>query len=122
MTIRTVTIPWTARCLSVAVQFVECALPKAQAVEEIARQSGTVLDPEAVRLFFKMTQAADLPKQIREIMIDEMSPGMRLVKGIYSPSGLLLVPEGQSLNETTITKIRNHNLLTSVTQRLLVYR
>ncbi len=115
-------IPWTARCLAVAVQFVECGLPKSQAVEEIARLSGTVLDPEAVRLFFKTTQAANLPKQIREIMIDEMSPGMRLVHDIYSPVGLLLLPEGQALNETTITKIKNHNLQNSVTQRLLVYR
>lgn len=115
-------IPWTARCLAVAVEFVECRLPKAEAVEEIARLSGTVLDPEAVRLFFKTTQAADLPKQVREIMMDEMSPGMRLVDGIYSPVGLLLIPEGQSLNETSITKIKNHNLLNSVTQRLLVYR
>lgn len=115
-------IPWTARCLAVAVQFVECGLPKAQAVDEIARLSGTVLDPEAVRLFFKMTQSADLPKQVREIMIDEMSPGMQLVDGIYSPVGLLLLPEGQALNETTIAKIKNHSLQNSVTQRLLVYR
>jgi hypothetical protein len=54
-------------------------------------------------------------------MVDELTPGMRLAKGIYSPSGLLLVAEGQDLNNATIAKIRNHHMLVSVTQRLLVY-
>src|SRR5690606_3679039 len=32
-------IPWTARCLAVAVHFIECGLPKAQAVEHITSES-----------------------------------------------------------------------------------
>ena len=114
-------IPWTARSLAVAAYFVECGLPKPAAVEAILAESGKAFDPEAVRLFFKVTQIAELPRQVREIMIDELSPGMLLAKGIFSPSGLLLVPEGQTLNDVTIARIKNYNLQTSVTHRLLVY-
>jgi HD-GYP domain-containing protein (c-di-GMP phosphodiesterase class II) len=114
-------IPWTARCLALAVFYVESTLPKQQTVDAIVKESGKRFDPEAVRLFFKVTQIAELPQSVREIMVDELAPGMRLVKGIYSPSGLLLVSEGQELNPATIAKIKNHHMLTSVTQRLLVY-
>lgn len=115
------TIPWPARCLAVAVYFIECGLPKQQALDSILKQSGAGFDPEAVRLFFKMTQADGLPHQIREVMVDELVPGMLLAKGIYSNAGLLLVPEGQALTATTIAKIKNHNMLSSVTERLLVF-
>ena len=53
---------------------------------------------------------------------------VRLVEAVLSTSfvpitvaGLLLIPEGQELTSPTIAKIKNHNLLTNVTQRLLVY-
>lgn len=114
-------IPWTARCLAVAVAFVETGLPKAQAEECIVKQSGTAFDPDAVRLFFKATQTHDTPRQIRELTLNELRAGMHLAKGIYSPAGLLLIAEGQELTPATLSKIRNHNLLAHVTQRLLVY-
>lgn len=115
------TIPWTARCLAVVTFFVECGLPKAGAAEAVLAESGKAFDPEAVRLFFKATQYAELPRKVREIMIDELTPGMLLAKGIFSPNGLLLVPEGQELSPAAIARIKNYNLLASVTHRLLVY-
>ena len=114
-------IPWTARCLALAVFYVESTLTKQQTIDAIVKESGKRFDPEAVRLFFKVTQIAELPKSVREIMVDELEPGMKLVEGIYSPSGLLLVAEGQDLAQATISKIKNYHMLTSVTQRLLVY-
>jgi response regulator RpfG family c-di-GMP phosphodiesterase len=114
-------IPWTARCLAVAVWFVECGRPPAQALEEVASQAGKALDPEAVRLFRATTHLSPLPRCVREIMLDDLSPGMVLAGGLYSPHGMLLVGEGQSLSSGTISKIRSHNLMTPITQRLLVY-
>lgn len=114
-------IPWTARCLAVAVWFVESGLPKDQAIEAVLAQSGTALDPEAVRLFLKVSHLLQLPRKVSEIMLDELQPGMVLANGLYSPHGLLLVGEGQTLNAGTISKIRNHNLMTPISQRLLVY-
>jgi response regulator RpfG family c-di-GMP phosphodiesterase len=114
-------IPWTARCLAVAVWFVESGLPKEQAIELILAESGRALDPEAVRLFLKVTHLLHLPRQVREVLLDELSPGMVLANGLYSPHGLLLVGEGQTLSSNTISKIRNHNLISPISQRLLVY-
>ena len=114
-------IPWTARCLAVAVAFVESSLPRQQAIELVLGQSGQALDPEAVRLFLKVTHLLDLPRQVREVLLDDLQPGMVLAGGIYSPHGLLLISEGVTLTPPTIAKIRNHNLIAPINQRLLVF-
>jgi response regulator RpfG family c-di-GMP phosphodiesterase len=114
-------IPWTARCLAVAVHFVESGLPKAQSVESITAESGRALDPEAVRLFLKMTHLIQLPRSVREVMLEDLQPGMILANGLYTPHGLLLVGEGQALTASTIAKLRAHNLTAPISQRLLVY-
>jgi response regulator RpfG family c-di-GMP phosphodiesterase len=114
-------IPWPARCLAVAVGFVESGLPKQAAIDAILAKSGSVYDPEAVRLFLKVTHLVHLPRQVREILLDELQPGMVLASGIYSPHGLLLIGEGQALGPATIAKIRSHNQITPINQRLLVY-
>jgi response regulator RpfG family c-di-GMP phosphodiesterase len=114
-------IPWTARCLAVAVAFVESGLPKAAAIDAILEESGKAFDPEAVRLFLKVTNLVQLPRQVREIMLHELETGMVLASGIYSPHGLLLIAEGQPLSPRTIQKIHSHNQITPLSQRLLVY-
>ncbi len=115
-------IPWTARCMAVAAAYVETGLSPAEATHHLVKESGAAFDPEAVRLFCKATQVSDLPRAVREVRVAELQPGMALVDGIFSPSGLLLIPEGQKLTAPAITKIKHHNLLNHVTQRLLVYR
>jgi response regulator RpfG family c-di-GMP phosphodiesterase len=114
-------IPWPARCLAVAVGFVESGLSKSAAIDAILAKSGSDYDPEAVRLFLKVSNLVQLPKQVKEIMLHELEPGMVLANGIYSPHGLLLIGEGQALSPGTIAKIRNHNQVTPISQRLLVY-
>jgi response regulator RpfG family c-di-GMP phosphodiesterase len=114
-------IPWPARCLSVAAGFVESGLSKSAAIDLILAQSGSAYDPEAVRLFLKVSNLVRLPKQVREIMLHELEPGMVLASGIYSPHGLLLIGEGKVLSPGTIAKIRSHNQIAPINQRLLVY-
>lgn len=114
-------IPWPARCLAVAVGYVESGLAKSAAIEAILAESGKAYDPEAVRLFLKVSSLTQLPKQVREITLSELEPGMVLANGIYSPHGLLLVGEGQPLSPATIMKIRSHNQVAPISQRLLVY-
>jgi response regulator RpfG family c-di-GMP phosphodiesterase len=114
-------IPWAARCLAVAVGFVESGLPKNAAIDALLDASGSAYDPEAVRLFLKVSNLVQLPKQVREILLHELEAGMVLANGIYSPHGLLLIGEGQALSPGTITKIRSHNQVTPISQRLLVY-
>ena len=74
-----------------------------------------------MRLFLKVSNLVQLPRQVREILFHELEAGMVLANGIYSPHGLLLIGEGQSLSPATIAKIRNHNQVTPINQRLLVY-
>lgn len=114
-------IPWPARCLAVAVGFVESGLSRTAASEKILAGSGSAYDPEAVRLFLKATDLSHLPRQVREILLHELEPGMVLANGIYSPHGLLLVGEGQRLSPVMITKILSHNEATPISHRMLVY-
>lgn len=114
-------IPWAARCLAVAVGYVESGLPKQAAIDQLLARSGTYYDPEAVRLFLKVSNLVNLPRSVREILLEELEPGMVLASGIYSPHGLLLIGEGQLLGPATINKIRDHNQIAPISQRLLVY-
>lgn len=114
-------IPWTARCLAVAVAFVQSGVPKEQASELLLEESGKGFDPEAVRLFFKSNQVSNLPKNVKDVLLAELTPGMELARGIVTPSGVLLMPAGHILNEFSITKLANHSRLNLVTERLMVF-
>ena len=114
-------IPWPARCLAVAVGFIESGLGKTAAIDALLAQSGRAYAPDAVRLFLKISNLVKLPRPVREVMFNELQAGMVLANGIYSPLGLLLIGEGQSLNLATIAKIKNHHQVTPISQRLLVY-
>ncbi len=114
-------IPWTARCLSVAVGFVQSGLSNEQAVEYLLSESGRAFDPEAVRLFVRSVRLSELPPNIREVLMVELRPGMKLAKGIQSTTGVLLMPEGHELSEVSIAKLHGHAAQHLVTERLLVY-
>ena len=62
-----------------------------------------------------------MTRKEREILMSELRSGMVLAKGVYTPNGLLLIPEGQILNEPYIDKLRNHNRVNPIKQSLLVY-
>ncbi|MEM7673968.1 MAG: two-component system response regulator, partial [Verrucomicrobiota bacterium] len=91
-------------------------------LDQILKQSGKAFDPEAVRLFMKATRLDQLPQQVKEVLFSELEPGMRLAKGIYAPNGLMLVPEGESLTEKQLHKLRDYNLVDTINQRLIVYQ
>ena len=114
-------IPWTARLLAVAVYFVETGLPPDQAASAVLERSGSAFDPEAVRLILRVMQGLAVPKLAREVMLDELEPGMALARGLYTSTGVLLFPEEQRLNDALISKIKKHHMLNTITQRLLVY-
>ncbi len=114
-------IPKTARFLAVNVYFAECGLSRESAIEYILNQSGKAFDPEAVRLFLKATRLVQLPRRVKEVLFSELESGMVLAKGLFSPTGLLLIPEGQELRDGTLEKIKRHNIVDPINQRLLVH-
>ena len=114
-------IPWTARCLAVVVFYVTCGLPHEEAVDRVLELSGTAFDPDATRLFLRCAEATPLPRLVKEVMVDELTVGMQLASGIYSPTGVLLVADGYHLDESTIHKIKNYNLSSLLHRQLLVF-
>ncbi len=114
-------IPWLARLLAVAATYAESALDHESTCELIKQNSGSAFDPEAVRAFLRASRHSFISRREREVLLSELQPGMVLAKGIYTPNGLLLVPEGQPLSEGAIGKILSHNRNTPIVQSLLVY-
>jgi len=115
------TIPWLARLLAVAVAFAENDEPGRDGLALITRGSGQAFDPEAVRVFTRYRRPTTVRNQ-REILMSELRSGMVLAKGVYTASGMLLIPEGQVLNDPYIDKLRNHNRVNPIKHSLVVYR
>lgn len=114
-------IPWLARLLAVAVAFAHSPTEGPVAVEWIRNGSGSLFDPEAVRAFTRSLPHAVVPRRQREVLISELTPGMVLASGIYTSNGILLIRAGESLSLPHIAKLQNHNLVSDITQSLLVY-
>ncbi len=114
-------IPWLGRLLGVAVAYAESDLDQAGALAQLRSESGTAFDPEAVLILMRSLPRATLSRKQREISLSELRPGMVLAKGIYTASGILLVPDGHQLNETYIDKLRNHHRISPISQSLMVY-
>ncbi|MGC8830671.1 MAG: HD domain-containing phosphohydrolase [Verrucomicrobiia bacterium] len=114
-------IPWLARLLAVASAFAESRVDDQTTIENIKMQSGTAFDPDAVRALMRSLPRARVSRRQREVLLSELVPGMVLAKGIYTSNGMLLIPEGQVLNEAYIDKIKNHNRVMPINQTLLIY-
>lgn len=114
-------IPWLGRLLAVAVAYAESNFDHGTTIDYLRGRGGTFFDPEAVAVFLRSIPRASIPRKQREVSLSELKPGMVLAKGIYTASGLLLVPDGHQLNETYIDKLRNHHRINPISQSLLVY-
>lgn len=114
-------IPWLARLLTVAVAYASSNLPPAQAQQQIQIGAGARFDPEAVRVVLRALPMAGLPSKERAVTFKDLMPGMILARGIYSHNGLLLIREGQRLDEVYLAKLAVHHRSHPLTQSLLVY-
>ncbi len=114
-------IPWLTRLLTVAVTFASSPLPDAAAIETLKEGSGTIFDPEAIRVFLRAHTVAVVPRKERHVLLNELRPGMVMAKGIHTFNGLLLVAQGQQLNATFIEKVLNHNRIQPITDALVIY-
>jgi response regulator RpfG family c-di-GMP phosphodiesterase len=114
-------IPWLARLLAVTVAYVSSRFPDSDAVEKIKMGSGTAFDPEALKIFLRAQAVATIPRRERQVTLADLRPGMVLASGIYTHSGMLLVPEEQLLNATFIEKVLNYNRIQPIPLSLMVY-
>jgi response regulator RpfG family c-di-GMP phosphodiesterase len=114
-------IPWLGRFLAVAVAYAEAEFKDGDGLEALRRGSGTAFDPEAVRMLIRYRPQSSKARREREIPLCELQSGMVLAKGIYTANGVLLIPEGQTLSDPYIEKLKNHNRISPIVQSLLVY-
>jgi len=114
-------IPWLARLLAVPAAFASYLLTDAAAIDNIKAGADSAFDREAVKIFLQAQAVANVPRRERQINLNELRPGMVLASGIYTPNGLLLVPEGKTLNATYIEKVLNYNRFQPIVQTLTVY-
>jgi response regulator RpfG family c-di-GMP phosphodiesterase len=114
-------IPWTARCLAVAVMYVTSGLSPEKALELVLRESGSGLDPDAVAVFRRNMRTDSLPRNVREMLVKELKPGFELADGVRSQAGMLLMPEGTRLTLSHIDKIRMHSEMHLIIDQILVY-
>jgi len=91
------------------------------ALEHVRANSGAAFDPDAVRTLMRSLPQTTVHGRQREVLLAELRPGMVLAQGIYTPFGLLLMPEDQALTEAHIRLLRSHNRTAPITQALLVY-
>ena len=119
--LRGANIPWLSRMLAVAVAYAESHLDSKLALEMINEGSGKAFDPEAVRVFLRTSPKAVIPNKQRVVVLKDLRPGMVLAEGIYSESGMLLIPDGQRLTAAYIDKLWNYNRISPIAQSLLVY-
>ena len=113
-------IPWLGRLLAVAATYAENSSHGRDALAFVQRGSGTAFDPEAVRALTRF-RPPSMSRMEREVRMAELRSGMILAKGIHTANGLLLIPEGQVLNEPYIDKLRNHNRVNPIKDSLLIY-
>ncbi len=104
-----------------AVAYAESDDGDVDTLSQIKFRSGTVFDPDAVRVLLRCQPKAAIPKKQKELLLTELEPGMVVAKSIYNSNGMLLIPDGQELTEASIVKLKNHNRINPISQVLLVY-
>lgn len=109
-----------ARLLAVITFFVESTASRARTLEQIIDLSGSAFCPDAVRLFLKAAEPQRWPSGVKEVLISELRPGMRLARNLLSPSGILLVPEHTILDEHSIRRLNRYNAANQLQDRILV--
>jgi hypothetical protein len=99
-------IPWTARCLAVVVCYVTCAdFPKSRRWTVFWSNRERLSTRMPRDFYLKCAQATNLPRLVREVMVDELEVGMRLACGLYWPTRRPSGCRGLSPGEGAIAKI-----------------
>ncbi|GAA6135914.1 two-component system response regulator [Oceaniserpentilla sp. 4NH20-0058] len=78
------------------------------ALELLEKSSGTKYDPELVKLYKKLILEISKHKTTESdklIPIDEIQPGDKVNRDVFSPDGILLIAKGMDMTPTLINKL-----------------
>ena len=114
-------IPLLANILSVADSFDEMQGPYEHALSQVEAQAGRLYSPEIVRSLSRLLNQHQFEFSTeRSVLMHELEPGMKLASSIYNSSGMLIVKQGQILNDAIIRKLQQHDLANTITQTIFV--
>lgn len=90
-------------------------------MQAMENASGRLFPSEVVRSLVRLFQKDEaLFAPEKQMLIQELEPGMKLACSIYTTSGILLIRQGQELNDALITKLKQHESAETVSQTILV--
>lgn len=86
--------------------------------------SGNSLDPNIVSNLYKVLIRKDFftDSDVRTIGLKDLMPGFKLVTGIFSTKGAMLLPAGTIMNDKLINKIVSYNEGEAVVNTILIRR
>lgn len=114
-------IPWLSRLLAAATFYCSRYEPHETVCSELDLQSNYLFDPKAVHLVMKAASQTRLPGGKREILVTELSAGLVLARDLRNLSGILLLPKGRLLTQTTVNRLMTINRVRPMDQSVLVY-
>jgi response regulator RpfG family c-di-GMP phosphodiesterase len=108
-----------ARILSVADSYDETNTAPEFAYQAIEVNATRLYDAEIVRALARLVGSKDfiLHKE-KAVLLHELQPGMKLANSIYTTSGMLLVKQGQILNDAIIFKLQRHSNSNTISQNI----
>jgi response regulator RpfG family c-di-GMP phosphodiesterase len=114
-------IPFSAAIIAVPDAYDEVPMARPDAAKFIEDNLGIRFHPEVGRAFLRLlSEHPDYSKQEREVLIGELQPDMKLTCNLFSASGVLLVPKGQSLTPRLIEYVHRHNQTEPLIQRIYI--
>ncbi len=114
-------IPELARLLSAAVYYCSQHRLGELALKMLRERAGTFFDPEAVEAVAKASLKADIPRGIREILLNDMKPGQVVARDVHNATGMVLLRRDRELDETLINRVKAVNRANPFDQAVLVY-
>ncbi|MBI4025641.1 MAG: hypothetical protein HY360_11725, partial [Verrucomicrobia bacterium] len=92
-----------------------------EAAQFIQDHLGVRFHPEVGQAFFKLlSEQPGFARNEREVTLQELEPGMKVMCNVFSASGILLIPSGQVLTPKLIQYIRQHNHAEPLAQRIFI--
>jgi response regulator RpfG family c-di-GMP phosphodiesterase len=113
-------IPWLGRLLAVAVAYAEAEQKGEEPSVILRKGSGKQFDPEAVKALISASRQHTQTGSEREVLVDQLKPGMTLAQGIYNSKGKLMVPAGEVLSKPVIQKLQKQHRTSPIQQSLFV--
>jgi HD-GYP domain-containing protein (c-di-GMP phosphodiesterase class II) len=110
-----------ASILAVADCFDESNGPHEFSLSQIEANAGRLYPAEVVRALSRLVKQPTFELSAEKpVLMSELQPGMKLASSVYNTSGMLLIKQGQILNESIIRKLQQHDIANSVTQTIFV--